>query len=329
MRAAFLVLFVAGCNLVVGDYTATLTSADAGITPAETDAAAGPTCGASLDRAKLEPAIRACTLFLGCSPYAKSFTLSECITDDLVETMEYYYAASRAKSCADISQSYGWGDARPGECPAGSREKKCVGTRAVSCDPLWRKGGVFSDCAIQGGTCATSGPDGGAPTTVGCLVQPTCTGAPKDYQCNASNALYNCIDGKGFGSNCSTASATCENRSGKVDCFLNGPSCTGSGVTCSGGVKERCSSGTRYRYNCAAVGLDCKSEGEDTGCLSQGCTFQQAKECVESCDKDGRVANVCVGGAPVKIDCTSYGFGKCVRFNPNKDITTQFVSCAP
>ncbi len=302
-----------GCNVIVsaGDYKVV--------------GDAGPTgCSAEGIADKIEPMVKACALFLGCSPFLPDISLSFCATFGIPKTSNYYSCALTANTCSDVFDCRGIGDAKEGDCASGSTGYKCVGSRAVTCNPSVRNGGYYSDCDVRGGTCSkytASGKD-----AVGCNVT-SCTGDTTDWKCSAQN-LYQCYGGIGIGINCSKFSAKCETRGTDTSCFFNKPTCGDDSTTCDAGNIAVCSSGALSTYGCAALGESCLTTEKGGGyCLSPNCTTTDFDGCQEACDPDGVTAILCIGGAKHRVDCTKYGFSQCHRYDPSSSIKEPYVIC--
>ncbi|HVR18037.1 MAG TPA: hypothetical protein VMS65_00025, partial [Polyangiaceae bacterium] len=66
------------------------------------------------------------------------------------------------------------------------------------------------------------------------------------------------------------------------------------------------------RYTCAP-GLACDESSTSAGCVAPGCALTQP--CAESCS--GTELTFCYGGVPVTLDCTDYGFRRCLESTPS------------
>lgn len=302
----------AGCSQVIG-------ASDYKVAPLSCETAAS-----QLEPTKRDRIVRACALLLGCNPFLPTQRLSDCVTYDTPELYTYYSSSLAAKSCADIEATQGIGWARPGDCASASATPHCVGTRAVTCRDGAVNFGLSFDCNVRGGTCTTYTASDGS-TQVGCQVAAgSCTGSTQACE---SNSAYTCLGGKKIGLDCGKLNSTCKVSGGESACYFNGPTCDAAGVTCDGDVLVNCSGGQASRFDCGATGLKCSADGDKSYCLAKPCTTDQADGCEESCE-DETHAVLCLGGSPLKVDCTSLGFSKCKPFDPNPSgVNRPYVLC--
>jgi hypothetical protein len=280
--------------------------------------------------------IQSCMLMGGCTPwFLPPSTLSTCISYDYPALAQYTRCATAA-TCSAYETCTGIGPAPAAAACTNSATATylCSGTQAVTCggglvtDP---SNGYAYDCAIRGGHCQTY--TGG----VGCVVENTCTTPAGTYECGASNDLYQCIGGVGFGANCAQAfNATCMNGSQGNSCYYPlQPCATGAGDSCNGTTAIECDTATggkQVQYNCGAMGLSCGSTIANAYyCLGTGCTPSDESSCMESCDSDGTHINVCIGGAQVKLNCPDYGLTKCSSYlaSPSNGFPNPFSLCTP
>jgi hypothetical protein len=165
-------------------------------------------------------------------------------------------------------------------------------------------------------------------TVADCVVKPTCTDTDGNFHCDtATNVLYQCINGVGYGKSCDQANATCrEDPTNGTSCYFNGTKCTTPGYTCNAQNQgEWCTSGgVLFTFNCSTAGLTCAldADGGTADCLAPGCTVDDYNNCVESCGVDGHTMNLCIGGAPYTTDCKTYGFTTC------NDSVTNGIYCS-
>jgi len=280
-------------------------------------------CSVAAISDKLEPTVKACAMFFGCSPFVPSVSLSTCVTFNIPKLASYYTCGFSATSCQDIFDCRGAGDAKDGDCDGTSSSVRCEGNRAVMCRPDVRSGGYYFDCDVRGGTCSTykNGPD----DEVGCKVA-SCTGTSAEYKCSGNN-LYQCIGDVGIGLNCAVSSATCTTKGAETSCFLNKPPCGDNSISCEGNTLNQCDQGSLLSFDCGGIGERCEKTETDANCLAPGCTLTDAQSCQETCEADGTTAILCVGGAKLRLDCTKYGFSKCQKYDPSASIKTPYVLC--
>jgi hypothetical protein len=282
----------------------------------------GSSCNASgIDQSKLKTVVNACVWLESCNPFA-SLTMSDCITLNIPEAFDFEKCALTAGSCSDIEQCLGVGYSTTDDCKTAGTF--CNGSRAATC----RGAGIGATrrCDILGGACATYTLDSG--TQAGCEVVPLCGNNDNQEHCSDAGVLYECIGDAGFGAMC-TSGLTCGTQNNQTACYANLPSCSLSGSQCQGDTYVLCtSSGTQIQYNCGDVGLQCQSANGTTSCVAPGCTPNDVTMgCTESCT--GTIANLCVGGAPVSVDCASFGFVRCSQFPAQNSFKAPFVMCVP
>jgi hypothetical protein len=256
--------------------------------------------------------VQSCVLVSGCLPGTPPWTLSQCITDDLLVTYPGLSKMSTATTCEDVAASAGTGYLTSTECSGKSKGWWCNGTRATFCDPAEHGGGYYRDCAKIGGTCAEYDKKGSH--YAGCHVRSGCSDAADAIACT-DNKVYECIASEGYGKDCSKVNAAC--GAGDSDCFLvSAQGCSGAVAACTGGVAQECANGILRQFRCSTSGLRCETGhtagGETTGvCLAPGCTPADMNTCRESCEPGTTFANLCVGGAALRVNCASYGFNAC------------------
>jgi hypothetical protein len=281
--------------------------------------------------------IKACMLMSGCTPwFFPPTTLSTCISYDHPALAQHTRCTTAATTCAQYEQCTGIGPAPASAACANTATPsyKCAGTQAVTCggnlatDP---SNGYAYDCAVRGGQCQTYA--GG----VGCVMESSCSTPASTNECGTSNDLYTCIGGVGFGVNCADAfNATCSTGSDGTSCYYPlQPCASGAGDSCNGSIAIQCDSSSgnkQIQYNCGAMGLSCgATTANSLHCLGSGCTPSDESSCAESCDADGTHINLCVGGAPVKLSCTDYGFSRCASYNADaaNGFPNPFSLCIP
>jgi hypothetical protein len=97
------------------------------------------------------------------------------------------------------------------------------------------------------------------------------------------------------------------------------PGCSGTKATACGDNYET------MAFDCSVSGLSCAVGVTDSYCLAPGCTTAQSDACKESCDTTTGTATFCVGGAPYKVDCKTYGFNTCAKYTSTS--LGDFVAC--
>jgi hypothetical protein len=335
----------ASCMLVDGDgdYKVGTIASDAGVPnmPVEAsgpDVEAGPphgdagadvdaaaSCSSSaLNSSELMPAIQSCVLLRACFPVGASpisNTVSQCVTyDEPHRNAGLSCSTVTNAGCADMAQCFGNGFDFSSDCASNEISAKCVGNKAVICgvDSL---AGVneYYDCDISGGTCTVLDGDSGVPNYAGCVVVSSCSDPPQTTECSGTAYAYTCIAGKGFGQNCASRSETCETRASSA-CYFHDTPCGATLTTCdtATGVISVCANGYEDTYDCSNSGLGCALDSSNNGyCLAPGCT--PTTQCSPSCDADGHTIHLCIGGAPLTVDCANF------LYDPTTN--THFSSC--
>jgi hypothetical protein len=284
--------------------------------------------------------VRACLLWVGCNPLYPDVTVSGCITYNTPGAFAGNACIASALDCNAIQSCVGAGYVTS-ECTGRTAGPYCVGAKAVHCDSA--TSGWYLDFTKRGGTCATyTGSDGTA--TVGCRVVASCSDPSGDMWCDFSTAtndpIYECINGVGYGRYCSSFGGECFFSGTNAGCYHTGgtycvppgdPLAVGGTVTkpsCSGAKATAC--GDNYStmsFDCSASNLSCVVGTTDGYCLAPGCTTAQSDACKESCDATTGIATFCVGGAPYKVNCKTYGYGftKCAQYTSTT--LGAFVTC--
>jgi hypothetical protein len=297
-----------------------------------TSSSGEPTCSApTIDQSLLV----ACVMLESCNPYSPPHeTIGSCITHDIPEALPFDSCAVTASTCADIEQCVGVRYATADECKGPGAV--CNGNLASTCRSAGRGATRRCDILAPGSQCKTYTTDAGAPIA-DCVAVPSCTDTDNMVHCSGT-AAYECIGGVGFGQNC-TSVETCKTEGSSTSCYGNLPSCTLSGAQCQVNTNTlvACTNyGEELQFNCGKAGLSCETLPDDAGvptpyCLAPNCTPDDVNGCTESCN--GTIANLCVGGATVSIDCTdkSLGFKSCGAFPaaPSQNITVPYVKCMP
>ncbi len=302
---------------------------EAGVPDAE--AGAPTTCGLSLPtaQASFQQLVATCVLSVSCDPLLFPVTLSSCITRNELQSTGTFACLSTISDCTGFYNCQGGRFATLTECPGFDSFCDTTNNVAVDCSEAVVFPGQALNCTKSGGTCATFTDDSGF-SRADCVVVPSCTvpdgGAP---ECTANNKDFSCIDGVGYGTDCTAVSATCSSAGAAgTACYPDGTACSTPGVSsCSGNTLVSCDVTSQgFNFDCTRAGGTCVQGGAagTAGCVSPGCTL--ASRCTESCDGD-HTLSVCVGGAPFAIDCTQYGFTSCGPFPA--DPSSPNVYCLP
>jgi hypothetical protein len=123
---------------------------------------------------------------------------------------------------------------------------------------------------------------------------------------------------EGSRKDCASWGGTCvaADADGGADggCSYDTTACASPGATCAQNAVLSCDgTGRQTKYDCSAMGLQCSTDGVGYHCLAPGCEASDEASCAESCEADGITLDLCIGGAPMAIDCTSYGFARCAK----------------
>jgi hypothetical protein len=298
-----------------GDAAGGADSAEAG----NTDADAGVTCGANLAAeadasTDFQKLVNTCVLAASCDPFVFPVSISDCISNNT-------FAATGSLAClttiADCNGFYGCQGVRsttPVECPSTSTPGYCDPVNNIAFDCY---NAAAINCVPSGGTCRTFTDDRGN-SRADCAVVDPCTVGSGGLQCSGNN-LYGCFStdggptGVGYGRYCSTSSTCATTASGGTDCYFNGSAACGDAGTaaCQGASTLAVCSPVRqsFPYDCTRAGGTCaEDDAGNAGCVLPGCSLNTG--CAEACDFNG-ILTVCVGGAPLTIDCTKYGYTVC------------------
>jgi hypothetical protein len=287
--------------------------------------------------------VRSCLLWSGCSPFIPGTTLSDCVTYNTPGTFASNSCVAQAQSCAQMAACEGLGYVST-ECTGKADGSYCVGNKVVFCDAARLRGGSYLDCTKRGGTCQTYVNPTDKSIDAGCRVVSSCTETTSSYYCASSTPgspgdyIYQCIGGVGYGRDCySSGARECWTTATSASCFdAAGSYCvppsdtTGAPVTkqsCSGTVALACSDNyTLMKFDCSVAGLRCYDSGTYSYCLAQGCTLTQSAACTESCEVATGIVTLCVGGAPYKANCKTYGFSGCTTYT-STSLGGDYVSC--
>jgi hypothetical protein len=284
-----------------------------GSAPAGNCESAAPTAGR----------VRACVLADSCSPLERNSTISECVTYGRLVSCE-----ENAVSCEDVNNCQGVKREPAESCSAGETGWKCSGELAIRCDG---SAPYSIDCARFGATCDLFAP--GVDVTAGrmpCkLPSPaSCTPDDPDSTTCSGNSIMSCIEGLPYGFSCGTWGLACvEDTPGQAYCTA-APPCDGplGVVSCVGNSIQVCDTTGRFAtYDCTPAGATCSAVGTSSGyCLAPGCDPEAA--CTEQC-LDATQMQICVGGAPFVVDCTSYGFTECHSYIDHPTTGNDYVRC--
>jgi hypothetical protein len=284
----------AGCNAIVGagDYHVV----EGGLAAAQ--------CGQALP-SPTDPLITSCLLSAGCNPFAVDYTISDCVTNDLLHAYPALTCLASAAACGDVYKCNGvYPDTA--ECKNRGTTSFCSSdNRAVFCDP---KGSIYYVCNKCG--MRTTADGGSIPD---CIVKSSCSDTPNVPVCDPrTNDLYRCVNGQGFGAACNGLCSAKDDT-----CYLGGDGgpCNAAGSSCQGSTLQFCSDkGSYINFSCGTAGLTCQvdpSNSVDKYCVAPGCSIAQAAGagCTEQCDDAGVNLTICVGGAPLTVDCTTAAGG--------------------
>jgi hypothetical protein len=285
-----------------GESDVALSDAEAGPPP--------PTCGAFVPptQATFQQLVTTCMMAISCDPFVFPVSLSDCITKDVLRSTGSYACLSTIADCNGWYNCQGDRFSTLDECPGFS---SFCDTNNTAFDCVVAYPGLVTNCTKQGGTCVQYTDDFGD-SRADCVVVPSCTDVDGGVQCSPNNQAISCINGQGFGLNCTAVDSTCQAGT------TVGQSCAPNGNVCSSPGTTSCSDGTTlstcdvtsqgFTYDCSRAGDTCTTGDAGSGCVAPGCALPSS--CVESCDGLNTLT-VCVGGAPFTIDCTQYGFTSC------------------
>jgi hypothetical protein len=348
-----LLVTAAGCASVIGadDYKVAGQGGGGSSGSGGTGGTGGTTTPCTATVTPSAALVKACVLWVGCNPLYPDSSLSACISYNIPGAFAGKACIASAAGCngtASIASCIGSGYTAAGECTGKANGAYCISNKAVFCDSNLKPGGWFLDCNKRGGTCSTYTDTKGNPTA-DCVVVPSCTELPGTTYCafdTASNdPLYECINGVGYGRNCSSVGAECHFPDTNAGCYHpGGADCVpptdplgmagvlGMSVTnpsCSGTKMVECDLNyLTSTYDCSAAGLKCQASASDAYCVAPSCTATQLAGCKESCDATSATITVCVGGAPYKVDCRAQGFNKCSSYTASSTGSSfDFVSC--
>jgi hypothetical protein len=262
--------------------------------------------------------VRGCLMQVGCNPFVPSTSLSFCISNQRLRTFSQDDCGSGAMNCDDYLECRGQGYYDGADCTSGEPVYCESETLGVAC----ARYPYAIDCGKFGGTCATYTDDGGD-ERVWCSFPElgTCTDPAGAYQCSTDDIAYTCVGGTAYGNDCQLLGSTCRDGT----CYYVLPGCSEPGATCGTATRlDLCFEDTSdvARYECAQ-GLGCKETSTSAGCVAPGCAINEA--CTESCS--GTELTFCYGGSPVTLDCTDYGFRRCLESTPANG-NVAFAYCA-
>jgi hypothetical protein len=314
---------------------------DVGTTPdAGPPLEAGPTVGCGLDggvtsgqmgSASFQQLVTACVMAESCNPAFFDVPLSDCITLDYLDafpTVPSITCLASAKNCSDYYNCTGNTLLDLTTCDGSNVDDTgtCAGGVATSCGSFG--GGVKANCNVLGGTCTVYATDTDGDMSANCQVLSSCPDTSDGFHCASTTELYLCAATStstiAIGNACPTGS-TCRTDADGTHCVYDASSCTTPGTTCVNGKLSSCAASAGGNegatYDCAAAGLSCVANGAagTAACVAPGCA---GTTCVESCDDNTGIMTACVGGAPINVDCTIYGFTGCSTDSPIGSNTT-------
>lgn len=243
--------------------------------------------------------IQSCVLAMSCDPYPLT-SVGACITYDYIDALPYFGCTRTAATCDDVGACIGEQYVDSSQCTGTETGWVCNGNVALRCD----SGAPYSvDCAYWGATCAPG-------TDWPCVMSPgTCPINDSGTHCSG-DFRYQCSNGSPRGWSCTSQKGVCyEDTPGDAGCTYTRQTCTSLDVqTCNGTSMTYCNKqGYAYAYDCTAAGGTCLKTATSGFCYAPGCT--SSNSCSESCS--GSTMTVCVGLAPMQIDCAHYGFSAC------------------
>ncbi len=256
--------------------------------------------------------VGACVLTVSCDPYFFPLNISECVSNDYLRAAGSVSCLATISDCAGFNSCQGFGFASATDCVGGPSSTGCdnASNRAINCsvDDAGRTFNTVQSCTKLGGTCAAYGDPAAGTAVADCVVVPACSASSDAGSQCAGSKLHTCLNGVGYGQDCANTVSTCETVNGSTGCYLNAPPCSSPGYTCNGTTLEWCTSAhTQLSYHCGRAGESCVLDDAGGGqCRAPGCLPATAPSCVESCGADGHTMSVCVGGAPLSVDCTKY-----------------------
>jgi hypothetical protein len=286
------------------------------------------TCGSTIavSSPTLASMVEACVLAASCDPGCFEKSISDCVSEDYLNSIQAKKCYATIKSCTDYANCSGETIPDSTQCPTSTSPAQCLGNTAVNCGVDNIAGNYTLACGDAGSQCGTYDDPQMPGTRVASCTLGGCDGGTDGLlHCDSANNLYTCVNGVAYGQSCAAQSSRC------VDDPVNGPTCEPNGASCSA-LMATCSSATTaqdcinnvtYGYDCAAAGLSCRQDPQlGALCLAPGCTVADYNNCVETCDVDGHTAHLCVGGVGYAVDCQSYGFKSC------DDSLCNFLYCS-
>jgi hypothetical protein len=292
---------------------------DAGTADADSgNAEAAVDCGEGLPAAQIDAGtdfqklVNTCVLTASCDPLFLPAAISHCISDNALAATGALACLTTIADCNGYYACQGERYTTPAECLSSTTPGYCDAVNNVAFDCVNM---AAINCVPSGGTCRTY-TDSSGKARADCAVLDPCTVTGGAQECSGNN-LYTCISndggatGVGFGRYCSASSVCATTATGGTGCYFKGNStCSDGGVSCSGAsTYTLCSAaGQLLNFDCTRAGDSCQTDDAgNAGCVRPGCSLGSG--CTESCN--GGVITVCVGGAPLAIDCKQYGFLSC------------------
>ena len=254
--------------------------------------------------------VRACVLRASCSPFLPKREVGECIAEARPMSTPYDLCTADAKGCGDIAACTGLARLTEGSCTGRKDGWHCQGATAVRCgfgEPY------MVDCGARGATCKLySGADKSSFWPCELPADTPCA-ADKTWHCQGDKLVY-CAGSDRWGEDCGARGMRCVKSGSSAGCTSLAKPCTGA-KRCEGDVAVSCTSwGAELRLDCGLGGGNCK----DGRCVTIGCDDQAYESCRVRCVDETHL-RTCLygeygnwGGHPLIIDCTAYGFERCV-----------------
>ena len=321
----------------IPDAGTTPDSGEAGLPPVDSGSTVG--CGleggvtsGQMGSASFQQLVTACVMAESCDPAFFDVPLSDCITLDYLgafPTSPSITCLASAKTCTDYYNctSNTLLDLTTCDGSNATDTGTCTGGVATTCFSPFG-GGFRANCNVLGGTCTVYTSDSSGDMAANCEVLSSCPDTSSGYHCSSATELYECDTTStstiAIGNSCPTGS-TCRTDANGTHCIYDASSCATPGTTCVNGNLSSCTApaggNEGATYNCAAAGLSCvmNTTAGTAACVAPGCA---GTTCVESCDGTTGIMTACVGGAPLNVDCTTYGFTSCSTDSPVGSNTT-------
>jgi hypothetical protein len=295
---------------------------EGGVTP-PVDSGVPPVCGSTLPAASspdFTALVAACVIAVNCDPAFFDVNMSDCISNDYLQSFPATTTAvqclSTATNCAGYYACVGQRAATPAECSGTVASGSCSGTAAKTCF-ISDFSGSIQNCTKLGGTCGVHTNDNGD-QAADCKVVATCSDTDELLHCSGTK-LYECFGTAGYGQDCANINATCKDIGNGPQCVFNAAACSVTGTKCTGNDITDCTSGKQaLDEKCGRAGGACVEDTGSSVCVAPGCDPPSTTACLEGCENDNITADICVGGKKLAIDCSKYGFTACTTLSdPN------------